>query len=260
MFVDLIEIHPGLLAHASGALWIEEIATAVIADLHLGYSWAQRRRGELGPLADERTRAKLLAMRDSLRPRQIVFLGDVVHAPRSCVPEREWIEGTMRDLSATSGLVVVRGNHDRRFASEFSELGCQTVESFSHASVTMVHGDRWNFHWPEGHMLVLGHIHPSLSVRDASGARHKLPVFVAGKRCMVLPAFSPFARGYNMACGIPSELARHLCESEAQTYAVTGKRVVPLGLLSAAIEKICENDTSSAAQFRRRQPRRAASG
>ena len=45
---------PGLAAHPSGALWIPESRTLLVADLHLGYGWAQRRRGELGPLADFR--------------------------------------------------------------------------------------------------------------------------------------------------------------------------------------------------------------
>lgn len=255
---ELVEIHPGLSAHCSGALWIAETKTAVVADLHLGYSWAQRRRGELGPLADNRTRDKLLAMRQELHPQQIVFLGDIVHAPRACTPEREWIEETLRDLAGSAHLVAVRGNHDRRFASEFAHLGFSTVDTWSYGAVTMVHGDRWNFAWPEAHTLVMGHIHPSLSVRDASGAGHKLPIFVVGTKCIILPAFSPFARGYNIACGIPDELQSYLRETEAHAYAVTGKRIVRLGLLSAAIEKIAESDTSSAAQFRRRQQRRAA--
>lgn len=253
MIPELIEIHPGLRAHGSGALWLPDIQTAVVADLHLGYSWAQRRRGELGPLADNRTRDKLFAMCAELHPRQIVFLGDIVHAPRACTPEREWIEDTLRELAQSAHLVAVRGNHDRRFASEFDHLGFETVDVWSYRNTTMVHGDRWNFPWPETHLLVTGHIHPSLAVRDASGAGHKVPVFIAGKQCSVLPAFSPFARGYNLACGIPEELRTYLRCDEADAYAATGKRVVPLGKLESAIQAIVDSDRSSAAQFRRRR-------
>src|ERR1700685_4287556 len=94
-----ITLLPGLHAHTSGALWIPESHTAVIADAHLGYSWAQRRRGELGPLADGRTREKLVRLCDELEPQRIVFLGDLVHAPRPCQPERQWIEEAITDLS-----------------------------------------------------------------------------------------------------------------------------------------------------------------
>ena len=252
---EAIEIAPGLRAHGSGALWLPDIQTAVIADLHLGYSWAQRRRGELGPLADARTRDKLFAVRDALQPRQFVFLGDIVHAPRACTPEREWIEETLLELSRSAHLVAVRGNHDRRFAGEFGHLDFETLDTWSHAQLTMVHGDRWNFAWPEQHVLVMGHIHPSLAVRDASGAGRKLPVFLVGPQCILLPAFSPFAGGYDVACGLPPEVCPYLPKSEVQTYAATGKRVVRLGSLAAAIDAIANADVSSAAQFRRRQRR-----
>ena len=255
----LLEIAPGLLAHSSGALWLPETQTAIIADLHLGYSWAQRRRGELGPLADHRTCEKLLALRDELQPRRLVFLGDIVHAPRSCTPERESIEEVLGLLGQSAQLVAVRGNHDRRFATEFGHLQFETVDAWAHGRFTMVHGDRWNFAWPEHHTLVIGHVHPSLAVRDASGAGHRVPIFLVSEQCIILPAFSPFARGYDVAGGLPSEVSDRFGGCAAKAYAATGQRVVSLGTLTSAIETMSIHDTSSAAQFRRRQQRRAAS-
>src|SRR4051794_39452052 len=165
----LLPVLPGIQAHASGALWLPESRTAIIADLHLGYSWAQRRRGELGPLADMRTREKLLGCRDDLRPERFVFLGDIVHAPRSCEPERAWIIETLQQLSQNAELIAVRGNHDRQFAAEFADLELIHVEMWSHQLLTAIHGDRFEFAWPEGHTLLLGHLHPALTIRDASG-------------------------------------------------------------------------------------------
>ena len=251
----LLPVLPGLQAHASGALWLPESQTAIIADIHLGYSWAQRRRGELGPLADHHTRRKLLQMRDDLRPRHIVFLGDVVHAPRSCTPEREYIEDLFGALAGEAELIAVRGNHDRHFANEFSHLNLRSVEAWSNGAITAAHGDRFTFAWPEGHTLVLGHLHPSLAVRDAAGAGHKLPVFLVSPSCLVLPAFSPFARGYDVAGGLPPELLGCFRKNEIHTYAATGKRVVRLGSLRTAIETMSNADGSSPAQFRRRQRR-----
>src|SRR5947208_13270131 len=109
----LVPVLPGLQAHASGALWLPDSQTVVIADLHLGYSWAQRRRGELGPLADERTREKLMAVRDQIQPRRFVFVGDIVHAPRPCAQERAWIEDVLAEIASSAEIVAVRGNHDR---------------------------------------------------------------------------------------------------------------------------------------------------
>jgi putative SbcD/Mre11-related phosphoesterase len=249
---ELLPISPELHAHASGALWVPETRTAIIADLHLGYSWAQRRRGELGPLADARTREKLLGVRDQLQPSRYVFLGDVVHAPRPCEPERAWIEAILHELASGAKLIAVRGNHDRRFAAEFAHLSFQHVVTWSERSVTAAHGDRMDFVRPQNHTLILGHLHPALEIRDSSGAGHKVPVFLANRHCLVLPAFSPFARGFDIVSGIPPELLHCFAAEEIEVYAATGKKVARLGPLRSALNSMAESDVSSAAQFRKR--------
>jgi len=248
---ELLPISPELYAHASGALWIPETRTIVIADLHLGYSWAQRRRGELGPLADARTRDKLLGVRDQLQPKRFVFLGDIVHAPRPCVPERAWIEEILKGVACDAQIFAVRGNHDRRFAAEFAHLSFEDVVTWSEGCVTAAHGDRMDFAWPENHTLILGHLHPALAIRDSSGAGQKVPVFLANKRCIVVPAFSPFARGYDIICGLPSEVVGCFGPEEIEVFAATGKKVARLGPLRTALNTMTESDVSSAAQFRR---------
>ncbi len=243
----------GLYAHPAGALWLPESHTAIIADVHLGYSWAQRRRGELGPLADFRTREKLLALAGDLQPARIVFLGDLVHAPRPCMAERECIENTLLELSQRAALISVRGNHDRAFAREFGHLPVEQREYWSDESITAVHGDRLQLApIVESHTLVVGHLHPCLSVRDASGASQKLPVFLANRSCLVLPAFSPFARGYEITCGLPGDLLAWFGAEQIEVHATTRTRVVPLGPLQRALERMWETDVSAPERFRRR--------
>lgn len=249
---ELVPISPELQAHASGALWIPETRTILIADLHLGYSWAQRRRGELGPLADERTREKLFVVRDQLQPRRFVFLGDIVHAPRPCAQERAWIEDVLSAIATDAEIVCVRGNHDRRFAAEFAHLPFNDAVTWADHALMAAHGDRMDFQWPTTHTLVLGHFHPALAIRDSAGAGHKLPVFLANKQCIVLPAFSPFARGYDIVCGLPSELMNCFGGEEIEVYAATGKKVARLGPLRGAVNTMSESDVSSAAQFRKK--------
>lgn len=243
---------PGLWAHTSSALWLPESRTALIADVHLGYGWAQRRRGELGPLADFRTREKLHAMFEELQPQRVVFLGDLVHAPRPCAPEREWIEETLTKLSGHAALVAVRGNHDRAFAREFGHLPIQQCEHWSDELVVAVHGDRLDLAPVVDHRtLVVGHLHPCLGIRDASGASQKLPVFLVSQACLVLPAFSPFARGYDITCGLPEELAVRFGKQGAEAYAATPTRVARLGPVREAVERMWRADVSAPSQFRR---------
>jgi uncharacterized protein len=250
---NTVSLLPGLEAHPSGALWIPQSGTALVADVHLGYSWAQRRRGELGPLADARTREKLLNLFDDLRPSRVVFLGDLVHAPRPCVPERDWIEATLRELSGRAELISVRGNHDRAFAREFGHLPVATVEQWSTEAILAVHGDRpAALPLPETQTLVIGHLHPCLGIRDAAGASQKVPVFLSSGRCLILPAFSPFARGFDISCGLPPELEYCFGGQTAEVFAATSRRVARLGPLRQTVQRMWQADVSAPAQFRRK--------
>ncbi len=241
------------MAHASGALWIPDSGTAVVADVHLGYSWAQRRRGELGPLADIKAKEKLLRLAADLQPREMVFLGDLVHAPRPCAPERVWIESILTELSGRARVVAVRGNHDRAFAREFGHLTVTTVETWSAPGILALHGDRLaRIAIPESVTLIMGHLHPSLSLRDAAGANQKVPLFLATPHCVVLPAFSPFARGFDVAAGLPSDLGACFQSEEILAYAATGSRVAALGPLGRAIERMLASTPATPGHFRRR--------
>ena len=241
----------GLLAHRSGAAFLPHSETLLVADLHLGYSWAQRRRGELGPLADARTREKLLAVCEELAPKRIVFLGDLVHAPRPCQEEYEWIEALIEELSRNAELIAVRGNHDRAFAKEFAQAPVKKVESWSNEGLWAIHGDRLPETVLNDRTMIMGHLHPCLPVIDAAGAGHKVPVFLATKQCVLLPAFSPFARGYNTACGLPSALLLHFGSDDIAVYAATATRVVRLGPLAYTLRQMFQANASAPAQFRR---------
>lgn len=245
-----VPLSGGLFAHSSGALWIPSSRTLIVADFHLGYSWAQRRRGELGPLADERAKQKLLAACTELDPTEIVFLGDLVHAPRPCRPEREWIEQTLTGLSERMRLTTVQGNHDRAFSREFGHLPVTQVNAWERDHLIAVHGDRFDFAIPEHRLLLIGHLHPSLTVKDAAGASQKLPLFLVSSACIVLPAFSPFARGYDVSRGLRSPIVELFRNETVHAVAVSGKRALPLGPLDRALDRIDEADLSAPAQFR----------
>ena len=216
----LLEIGEGRWAHASGALWLPDPRALLIADAHLGYGWAQRRRGELGPVADQDMEARLTHLLDELQPRHLVFLGDVVHAPYPSPEERRLIVDVFTSMAARADLVLVRGNHDRGLTRDF---GYPLVTEWRAPGLLAVHGDRLP---PvnEEH-LVLGHFHPVYSPRDAAGARLRIPVFTWTERTTILPAFSPFAAGADLHKHFTAELASALGSGEVRIAACTGQRV-----------------------------------
>lgn len=226
-----VELAPGRIAHASGALWLPVIRTTLIADVHLGYGWAQRRRGQLGPVTDGGAYDKLQALLAELNPETLVFLGDIVHAPRPGLLERELVERTLRLATDTGRVVFVRGNHDRGFARDFPQFAVQVVEHFEAGDLVAIHGDRPTAEEERRHVVV-GHLHPAVAVRDDAGATQRIPVFLTGTKASVLPAFSPFAAGFNVNAGMPQETRRLLGE-DITAFAATGRRIVKLGSLTA---------------------------
>jgi len=195
-----------LFAHPSGALYIPEESTALIADLHLGYAWAQRRRGQLGPVADGGSVEKFRALLEELEPRRVVLLGDVYHAPKPSAGERRLVEEALGLVRGE--LAIVRGNHDRALLRDF---GKAPIAEWRCDGVVAVHGDR---EIETDDFVVMGHLHPVARVRDHAGASRRVPVFWLSERRLVLPAFTPFSSGAPVRGG--------------RMFAATGKRVVPM--------------------------------
>jgi putative SbcD/Mre11-related phosphoesterase len=215
----LCKIGPGRFAHASGALWLPDHKAALIADAHMGYAWAQRRRGELGPLVTGGIREKLESLLDELSPATVVFLGDLVHAPRPLPEERAFIEETFAVLRARVNVIAVRGNHDRSFGRDFKNLGLKLENEWRVPGMLAIHGDT-HVKPQRGEHLVMGHLHPTVTITDAASACRKLPAFLSSTGLTAIPAFSPFAGG---APWISKEL---FGRGRVRTVVVTGTRAV----------------------------------
>ena len=231
----LLEIWPDVMAHASGGLLLAGSRTLVLADLHLGYGWAQRRRGELGPLADEEIRLKILRALDELSPHKLLLAGDVVHAPNPGKAESAFIGKVLDEMRGRTELIGIKGNHDRQFARDFESLGISLLDEWHEGSITVAHGDRLPQRLSEGERLVVGHLHPAIGLEDAVGVRQRVPAFLVVGPVVVLPAFSPFAAGLDVWRTMPQEIALLSRGESPEAIAATGSRVVKLGPLDRLV-------------------------
>lgn len=218
---------PGRVGHASGALFVEASGTLMVADAHLGYGWAQRRRGQMGPVTDGGIAARLMEVVGGFGVRELVFLGDTVHAPRPMAAEREMIEGVLRELMERVTVRVVAGNHDRAFARDFGHLGIEVMGMWREGDVVGLHGDRLDVELPEAGHYLLGHLHPAVKLEDDAGAKRRVPAFLVSERATVMPAFSPFAAGFDVKEGVLPRAVRELL-GRHEVVVATGRRVLRL--------------------------------
>src|SRR5947209_7596191 len=163
-------------------------ATAVVADLHLGYSEARRRGGEAVPLADlKQILLPLLRVFGMHRVRRLIIAGDLFEVAYS-----DELAGALLDWLQSSGVElagVVPGNHDRGLpqnAARFPVL----EGTYCLGGWHVCHGDGKLPRAPSIH----GHFHPCLRL----GSQIASPCYLVGPRRILLPAYSADARGVNV--------------------------------------------------------------
>lgn len=183
-----LAITPFLRVTAEGGAWLPDASALVVADVHVGYARAARRRGGWLPTDAEspaRLAARLLEACSRVGASRLVVAGDLRHSTRD-VDDAERAE--VHDLLAMlrerlDGVDVVAGNHDR---------GESWATSLLVGDVEVLHAPpdaappRWT---------ICGHLHPRTTVRDETGASLRVPCALVGERVVVLPAFTEWAGG-----------------------------------------------------------------
>lgn len=213
-----IEIAPGLRLTGDGAAWLPDHAALIVADLHLGYARAARRRGGFLPGVEspDAVADRVLAAARRVGATRVVVAGDLRHSTRDVdAGERAEVARLLERLRAPGALErvdVVAGNHDR---------GDDLPRGISLGAVDVVHEPPDS---PPPRWTVCGHLHPSATIRDETGAGARYPCFLAGARLVVLPAFGAWAGGVRGA-----RLARGVFAADWRRFPVAGGEVFALG-------------------------------
>jgi putative SbcD/Mre11-related phosphoesterase len=205
------EIAPGIVLDARRAVWLADDRTLLLADLHLGYAWAQRHAGNLLPLHRANTLDRLAALLADYPAERLVLLGDVVHAAVALEPVAE----ELRRLAAFADeaeVLLVTGNHDRRLRGLLEQLALDLplVREWQLGPHRLVHGDgatelaakaELATAHARGGFVFCGHEHPAITLSDRVASFARCPCFVRGEGLVLLPAFSEWAAGSNLRRG-----------------------------------------------------------
>ncbi|ESH86091.1 DEAD/DEAH box helicase [Cupriavidus sp. HPC(L)] len=172
------------------ALWWPAAAMLLVADVHFGKAAAYRALGQPVPAGTTRDNLARLADLAARYPaRELVFLGDFLHARASRTPAvlaalADWRRG----LPSTLRCTLVRGNHDARAGDPPPSLDITVV------SEPWRRGPFALCHLPgaaNGGYELAGHLHPAYTLRAGSDSV-RLPCFVFDAHAGILPAFGAF--------------------------------------------------------------------
>jgi len=170
----------------------------VVADIHFGKAASFRALGvpvPRGTTTQNLESLDLLVARHGAR--QIVFLGDFLHARAAHAQATQQALRAWRSHHPGLALTLVRGNHDRHAGDPAAMLGIELVDephtvgpfSFCH------HPDL-----PTPGYALAGHVHPVYVLATRFDAL-RLPCFVAGTARMILPSFGAFTGGHPVRPG-----------------------------------------------------------
>ncbi len=203
-----VEILPGMYGTPFGGLVYKDYV--IIADLHLGFEEEMSAKGVYLPPAQLKRALEVLKKASKIS-KKLVIAGDLKHM-FSRLGRMEH-KDVLKFLDAADemgfDLVLVRGNHDNYVRHLLQERGFDVVPQLDIGEVTVVHG-----HEERGigaDVIVMGHEHPSLAIRDNIGAVVKFPCFLRVPYdkgfIVVLPAIGLYQTGNNVTLSKESYLS-----------------------------------------------------
>jgi len=200
---------------AEKAIYWPEQHALLVADIHFGKAAAYRRLGQ--PVPHGTTDANLRQLDNLLGRytcRQLIFLGDFLHAPESRAPATLTRLAVWRTQYPQLQITLVRGNHDRRAGDPPHELDIRVV------SEPLLLGPYALQHEPKPHPthhVLAGHVHPAFQLHGRGRQRLRLPCFCIGEQLSLLPAFGSFTGAMTVAA-----------EDNWQIYVIGDGEVWPL--------------------------------
>jgi DNA ligase-associated metallophosphoesterase len=178
------------------ALWWPAGRVLFVADLHLGKAAAYRALGQPVPGGStQENLARLDQLIERHDPRQIVFLGDFLHAAEARTPQVLSALEAWRARHPQLACTLVRGNHDSRAGDPPASLGIEVVNE------PHLVGPFAACHHPQSHathFVLAGHLHPACTLHGRGRDSVRMPCFVREGEQAILPAFGEFTGGWHV--------------------------------------------------------------
>lgn len=205
-----------LIPDLSGALYVPDFRTLLVADLHLEKGSSLARRGvHLPPYDTLETLLQLEFALAAAKPERLVLLGDSFHDSQA----RERIDRRdaerLRKITDTVPTIWISGNHD---PSPPIDLGGQIA---SHAAL----GPIILRHQPQvltgSAYEIAGHLHPAARLSQR-GHQIRCKCFIGDTRRVIMPAFG----SYTGALDISADPFAQIFNTKSYHVWMLGRRAV----------------------------------
>ncbi len=200
-----MELYPGIeIVYGEPALYLRDFDALVIADLHLGFEEVSAEHGLFLPRVQLKKLIKKVEKLLNLSgASKVIINGDVKHCfSKLTYQERSEVSEFIKFLR-DKGLEVyiTRGNHDNYISLILSKYDIPLYEYMLINDILLIHGHEY-YPMATSHVkiIIIGHEHPSISIRDELGHVTKLSCFLkvplkTGQELVIIPALSIYALG-----------------------------------------------------------------
>jgi len=186
------------------ALFIPKLNATVIADIHIGYEKELLNKGIfLLKNQEEELLSRIENMFSIARSKRLIINGDLKHTfKKPNKKEVKSIENFLLKVTAYyKEVIFIKGNHDTYVKGILKNYNIELLEYFSEKSILILHGHKENEKLLKEHDIILiGHEHPSILVRNEFGQTVKLIAIIYVPTLLenvliILPPFSLLAPG-----------------------------------------------------------------
>jgi putative SbcD/Mre11-related phosphoesterase len=186
------------------ALFIPKLNATVIADIHIGYEKELMEKGIfLLKNQEEELLSRVENMFSIVKSKRLIINGDLKHTfKKPSKKEVKSIENFLLKVTAYyKEVIFIRGNHDTYVKGILKNYNIEMLEYFSEKSILILHGHKENERLLKEHdMILIGHEHPSILIRNEFGQTDKLIAIIYVPTLLenvliILPPFSLLASG-----------------------------------------------------------------
>ena len=215
-----LEVRVGGLTFFPYGAFYADLGALIVADLHIGYEEVLFESGIHLPKSQYgKIKSMIISAIERYSPEILVLLGDVKHEFGSST-RQEWVEvlDLLRSLRGLVEIHVVRGNHDNFLIPILRREDVPLHDpSLKLGELLLFHGHKPLPEVEDAKLVIMGHEHPAIAIRDELGVKRKFKCALLGRinqfDLVVLPAASPLAPGTDVLATPAKDLLSPLLSS-----------------------------------------------